>query len=490
MLGGGLNAGSSGMGLSSGSSGMGLGSGSVGSSGFGSDSSFGGGFTGGNYGLGSGTTQGLSVGYDSSPGYGFNTGTDYGLTAGPGFGGSLGYGLNDPSLGLGAGFGGYGDYGFGGMNYGGYAQDALGTMGLGQGLQATASPGWAPTLGQSSTTNAFSQQDDPGFYGSKAHKVMNFLAQFNPVTRAASGLYGVLGAPDPAKAGLNAALGMVPGPLGMVGRAAYGASQSSDPGGYLGTQAAGTLGGMVGGALGGAVGGPMGAQAGGMLGSEALGGLAASEAGRAAAARGDTGPYGSASPADAGRAQAQANMGRTAAQSTGGGGERDWIDTALKVGSGLYGMYQGNKQQQMAQQAIAGSAPWTAQGGNAMAGQELQRVIRGDLANDPGFKLAQLSAARAGSQQPGGFAASAAANAALKYQMERMQALGAPAGVGFNPAQGYQTALAGQQQGINTQMAGLAEIGAGTTGTNSGVGMNTMPPWLQQYLITNNLQRS
>jgi hypothetical protein len=160
----------------------------------------------------------------------------------------------------------------------------------------------------------------------------------------------------------------------------------------------------------------------------------------------------------------------------------------MKVGSGLYGMYQGNQQKQLAQQAIGGSAPWTAQGGNQVAGQQLQKVIAGDFTGDAGFKAAQLAAARAGSQQPGGFAASAAARAALQYQNDRIQALGAPAGVGFNPAQGYSTALQGQQQGINTAMAGMGEIGAGMTGTTSGTGMNTMPPWLQQYLIKNNMR--
>jgi hypothetical protein len=160
----------------------------------------------------------------------------------------------------------------------------------------------------------------------------------------------------------------------------------------------------------------------------------------------------------------------------------------MKIGSGLYGMYQSNQQKQLAQQAIGGSAPWTASGGNAIAGQQLQKVIAGDFTGDAGFKAAQLAAARAGATQPGGFAGSAAANAALRYQNERIQALGGAAGVGFNPAQGYQTALQGQQQGINTAMAGMAEIGAGMTPQTSGTGMNTMPPWLQQWLIQNNMR--
>jgi len=488
----GLSTGGSGLGFSSGGSGLGLSSGGYAGPGadysLNSDSGYGS-FSSPDYSLGSGTTQGLKVGYDFSPGYRFNTGTDYGLSPGSyDIGGGLGYGLDYGST-LGPDFG-TNDWG---LDYGQLSRAQMGGLGLNVAPNPNFGPmGFDQPLGVSAGRTPLSMREEPGFYGSKAHKALSFIAQFNPVTAAASGLYGVFGAPDQ-KTAMGAALGMVPGPAGMLGRAAYGAYNSPDPGGYLGTQAAGTLGGMVGSAIGGGIAGQAGAQLGGQLGAEGLGGLAATEAARAYKARQDAGIYGSGSPVEAGRAQAQASMAREASQQAYGGGsgrpaERDWVDTALKVGSGLYGMYQGNKQQQQAQQAIAGSAPWTAQGGNAMAGEELQRVIRGDLANDPGFKLAQLSAARAGAQQPGGFAASAAANAALRYQMERMQALGAPAGVGFNPAAGYQTAQQGTQQGINTFKTGISGIAAGMTSPTAGTGMNTMPPWLQQYLINNNMR--
>jgi hypothetical protein len=165
--------------------------------------------------------------------------------------------------------------------------------------------------------------------------------------------------------------------------------------------------------------------------------------------------------------------------SLGSGGSASFLPSTLKdwasIGSGFYGMYKSNQQSKMAQQAINASAPWTASGGTAMAGDELKRTISGDLSGDPGFKLAQAAAARASSQQPGGFASMAAANAALNYRMQMMQALSGPAGVGFNPAAGYQTALGGQQLANTLAGQSLGSIGYGLSG-------NSIPPWLQAYL--------
>jgi len=158
----------------------------------------------------------------------------------------------------------------------------------------------------------------------------------------------------------------------------------------------------------------------------------------------------------------------------------------MSLASGAYGMYLANKQRQTAQRAIAGSAPWTTSGGTAMAGEQLKGVIAGDFTNDAGFRAAQQSAARASSQQPGGFAASAAAQAALKYQNDRIQTLGAPAGVGFSPATGYQTALSGANSANQLASQSLGSIGYGATGANAGT---QMPPWLQQYLIQNGMAR-
>jgi hypothetical protein len=164
-----------------------------------------------------------------------------------------------------------------------------------------------------------------------------------------------------------------------------------------------------------------------------------------------------------------------------GAGGQGWLSPLMSIGSGIYGMSQAEKQRQEAQRAIAGSSPWTSSGGQAAAGTELTRVMQGDFTNDPGFKAAQLAASRTSSQQPGGFAAQAAAQAALKYQNDRIQALSQPAGVGFSPGAGYQTAMGGMTSANELASRSLGSIGYGVTGTQP------MPPWLQQYLITNGM---
>jgi hypothetical protein len=149
---------------------------------------------------------------------------------------------------------------------------------------------------------------------------------------------------------------------------------------------------------------------------------------------------------------------------------------------GVYGMRQANAQRDLARQAVGGSAPWTASGGNAVAGEQLKAIMAGDFTNDAGFKAAQRSAARASSQQPGGMAATAAAQAALKYQNDRIQALGAPAGVGFSPAAGYQTAVQGVSAANDLAGRSLNNINFGMSGGNTG-----MPPWLQTWLVQNGM---
>ena len=443
----------------------------------------GGGFSSGssgvNYGFsGMGTTPGLRAGYDTSPGYGFNTGTDQGFTAGP-----SGY---DISGGLGTSLGGFtsvnspADYSFNslfGMSQLGQSNYGLSPTGYSEGLQASASPASAGYgLAGETPGNGFGYSQDPGFFGSTAQKLMSFMAKFNPVTSIASGIYGALNSPDPAKAAVQGLVGMVPG--GWAANMGYNAATSPSPAGYAATQGAGYVGGMVGGALAG--------QAGAQLGSEALGGMVGGEVGRANAQAAGYGPFGSASPAEAGFASGAAGAGMGAGpagtQMAGMGGGRNWTDTLMSIGSGIYGMRQANAQRQLAQQAVGGSAPWTASGGNAVAGEQLKAILAGDFTNDAGFKAAQRSAARASSQQPGGMAATAAAQAALKYQNDRIQALGASAGVGFSPAAGYQTAVQGVASANDLASKSLGSIGFGVNGGNTG-----MPPWLQTWLIQNGM---
>tara|TARA_R110000868_G_scaffold149339_1_gene371771 strand:- start:25 stop:927 length:903 start_codon:yes stop_codon:yes gene_type:complete len=157
-----------------------------------------------------------------------------------------------------------------------------------------------------------------------------------------------------------------------------------------------------------------------------------------------------------------------------------WLQPIMSGLSGLYGMSLANEQRKMARQAVERSSPWFSSGGVNLAGDQLKRVISGDFAGDKGFDIAQQAAARSSANQPGGFAASAAATAALRYQNERIGALGGPAGVGFNPAASYSTALGGLQ-GANEQASrSLGSIGYGMTG-------NQVPPWLTQYLIQNGM---
>jgi hypothetical protein len=153
----------------------------------------------------------------------------------------------------------------------------------------------------------------------------------------------------------------------------------------------------------------------------------------------------------------------------GGGGERNWTDTLMSIGSGIYGMNKANAQRDLAQQAAAPSAA---------AGAAMQKVIAGDFMNDPGFKAAQMSAARASSQQPGGMAASAAAQAALKFQNDRIQTLAGASGSG----NGYANALSGVANANDLASKSLGSIGYGVNGGNTG-----MPPWLQSWLVQNGM---
>ena len=257
---------------------------------------------------------------------------------------------------------------------------------------------------------------------------------------------------------------MVPG--GQYANMAYNGATATNPAGYAATKGAGMLGATVGGALAG--------QAGAQLGGEALGGLVGGEVGRANAEAAGYGPYGNASPAEAGFASGRAAMANgpgpsASAGRAAGGTERNWTDTLMSIGSGIYGMRQANAQRDLARQAAAPSAA---------AGAAMQNVIAGDFTNDPGFKAAMKGAARASSQQPGGMAASAAAQAALKYQNDRIQTLAGASGSG----NGYANALSGIASANNLASQSLGSIGFGVNGGNTG-----MPPWLQAWLIQNGM---
>lgn len=156
------------------------------------------------------------------------------------------------------------------------------------------------------------------------------------------------------------------------------------------------------------------------------------------------------------------------------------LASLASIGSGIYGMYKANQLTDQAQTNADKAAPWTSGvvtpgSGQQVAGDALKNVISGDFSNDAGFKLAQLSAARTSAQQPGGYSASAAANAAIKYQNDRILALSAPAGVGYNP--NASAATAGTQAANTLAGQSLGSIGFGLSGAGA------VSPQLQALLL-------
>ena len=132
-------------------------------------------------------------------------------------------------------------------------------------------------------------------------------------------------------------------------------------------------------------------------------------------------------------------------------------------------------------EGIKKSTPWDTSGGRATADAQLQKVIRGDFNGDAGYNLAQNSAARASSQQPGGMAAQSAALAALKYQNDRINALSSPAGVQFDPSTGYRNAIAANIAANDLGGQGLASKGFGNRTANSAIG-DTAVSFVDQLL--------
>lgn len=154
------------------------------------------------------------------------------------------------------------------------------------------------------------------------------------------------------------------------------------------------------------------------------------------------------------------------------GGAQDWGSWAssvftpknlLSVGSGLYGMVQGNQMMQQAQQQAAAANPWGTSGGYALAGQQLQNLLRNPgqvAATDPAYQLRIQGAQRAmaGAGQDSGAMAVAAANASSDWYNQRLAQLGGLAGANLNPAQAMQVGQAGQQAGVNLMGQGMASM--------------------------------
>ena len=217
----------------------------------------------GMYDLGGGyqSEPGLSPGTETAPantpgdytvnpaGYGFKSGTDAGINPGGyDISGGLGFGLTNPGLGY---SGAPADYSLSSqwnLNSADY-----GDSGAGVGLQATPTSPGAPGLGRSTTDTPFSQREEPGFWGSRAQKIMSFFANMNPVTAGINAVASAVNSKDPVQAGLQALLGRF-GIGGNLAGTAIGAMNSDNPAGYLGGSLGMTGAGMVGGMLGGSTG--------------------------------------------------------------------------------------------------------------------------------------------------------------------------------------------------------------------------------------------
>jgi hypothetical protein len=404
----------------------------------------GGGFSGGNYSFGNGTSPGLSAPDQSgTDGYGFS-GTSPGLTAPSGY---------DIGGGLGSSLGSWNDS-YTPTDYSLSSLWNLNDAGYGDasGVGLTAVPSQSPSsLGFDPNKNGFSSQDEGGFWGSKAQKIMSFFANMNPVTSLINAGASALNSQDPVKAAIQGLLGKFGGTAGQIANTGYNVATSRDP---LST-GLGVGGALVGGQLGGALAGSQGAS----IGSNVLGNALRT----ASASNPSYGAYGSGSAVND-------TLGRVAAGSTGfaptSSPERNWTDTAMSLASGIYGMKQAGAQRDLASVASAPSAAASAQ---------LQKVVNGDFTGDAGYEAAMKAAARSGSQQPGGYAASAAAQAALKYQNDRIATLSGATNSGVS------TALTGNNSANSLASASLGSLGFGTSSGTQ------MPAWLQSYMIKNGL---
>lgn len=170
-----------------------------------------------------------------------------------------------------------------------------------------------------------------------------------------------------------------------------------------------------------------------------------------------------------------------------------YVNAGMNVGSGLFGMNQSAQLRKLAaQQAAQGTktaAPWAASGGQALADQQLQSLMRDptSAANaDPAYALRIQGAQRANAMygQNSGQMAVAGANASTDWLNQRMATLGGLAGA---PAQNAAAASAGNV--IPGEMAAndlasksLASISYGVN--RVGGNAQNMPPevarWLQQ----------
>lgn len=163
------------------------------------------------------------------------------------------------------------------------------------------------------------------------------------------------------------------------------------------------------------------------------------------------------------------------------------INSALSVGSGIYGLIQQQKLRQQALAAQKQADPWGASGGRAAADSQLQQFMRDPsaaAAADPSYALRLQAAQRAAAPygQGSGKMAIDAAGASTSWYNDRLAQLGSLAGTGINPGTGAQLSLEGNIGANKLAGDSLASIGYGA-------GNATVPPAMMQQLMIRMMQQ-
>lgn len=163
------------------------------------------------------------------------------------------------------------------------------------------------------------------------------------------------------------------------------------------------------------------------------------------------------------------------------------VQSALSIGSGLYGLFNQNDLRRKADSAMSMSDPWGASGGRGAANAQLMALLNDPVnaaKNDPAYKLRLQAAARTAAPygEGSGKMAIGAADASTDWYNQRLQQLGGLSGAGLNPAQGQQIGLEGNIAANRLSGDALASIGYGVSGATGATG--GIPPavlqWLQQ----------
>jgi len=175
--------------------------------------------------------------------------------------------------------------------------------------------------------------------------------------------------------------------------------------------------------------------------------------------------------------------GGTGAGGTGGGVNNLLQSLLMNQGSkesAAYAQQHAQELRDLGAVARKGSSPWDTSGGRGLADEQLKKIISGDVTGDMGYDLAQKSAARVNSTMPGGMSTQAAANAAMKYQNDRIGALSSAAGTQFDPLAGYNSEITANIAANALGGQGLAtkEFGANTQNNAIGNSASSFVDWL------------